>query len=172
MTLVNGILAEKAGFIYAKIECNKMSSAHGNPYMSCQCSIMPENQSNSASYYEVLEEYEFLNPQDNTIYKFSLVQIRIFTGRTHQIRLHMSSLGACVVSDRQYCQGKKMNSLISDRLFLHNFYLSFNWKGKIKHYSMGLPTDLQESLSKLTSIKKYKKINDIDSLMNKTSSLM
>lgn len=169
--LVNGILSEKKGFIYSNIECNKSQSPRGNTYILCQSTIVAESQANSASYYEVVEEYEFLNPEDNNTYNFTLVQVRIFTGRTHQIRLHMNNLGCCIVSDRSYCSGKKMNSLISNRMFLHNFYLQFTWKSSQKHYKNHLLGDLTGSLDKLTSIKKYKKIYDIDSLLNQTSNL-
>jgi 23S rRNA-/tRNA-specific pseudouridylate synthase len=171
VALVNGIISEKKGFVYSNIDCNKAQSQRGNTYMLCQSTVVPEAEANSASYYEVVEEYNFLNPEDNNTYQFSLVQVRIFTGRTHQIRLHMSNLGCCIVSDRNYCSGKRMNSLISNRLFLHNFYLQFIWKGTQKHYSNGLPADLAESLAKLKSIKKYKKIQDIDELLKTTSNL-
>ena len=35
---------------------------------------------------------------------FSLIEARIFTGRTHQIRIHLSHLGHPVVGDDWYCQ--------------------------------------------------------------------
>lgn len=171
LALVNGVLSDKKGFVYSNIECNKLKSPRGNPYILCISTIVSESEANSASYYEVVEEYTYVNPDDNITYQFSLVQVRIFTGRTHQIRLHMSNLGCCIVSDRNYCSGKKMNSQISNRLFLHNFYLQFLWKGIQKHYNNGLPSDLVNSLAKLKSVKKYKKIQDIDTLINQKSSL-
>jgi 23S rRNA pseudouridine1911/1915/1917 synthase len=37
---------------------------------------------------------------------FSLVHFRIFTGRTHQIRVHMQSIGHSIVCDELYGDGK------------------------------------------------------------------
>ncbi len=63
-----------------------------------------------------------------TIYKpiktsedFSYIEVRIKTGRTHQIRVHMSHIGHPIVGDRIY--GKKSDN--TDRLMLHAFKLSF-----------------------------------------------
>lgn len=165
VTLVNGILTNKSGYIYTLIECQIQKSKNNTPFLYCQSLDAEEGDINSASYYEVVEEYEYLNPEDNKTYTFSLVQVRIFTGRTHQIRLHMNSIGHCVVSDRTYCVDKQMNSQIADRLFLHNFYLSFKWSDETKEYNMGLPPDLQSALDKLKSVKKYKKLQDVKQLL-------
>jgi 23S rRNA pseudouridine1911/1915/1917 synthase len=37
---------------------------------------------------------------------YSLVQFQIFTGRTHQIRVHMQSIGNSIVCDELYGDGK------------------------------------------------------------------
>jgi 23S rRNA pseudouridine1911/1915/1917 synthase len=48
------------------------------------------------SHYKVLER--FASPYG----KFALVEVKIETGRTHQIRVHMSSIGHAVVGDTLY----------------------------------------------------------------------
>jgi 23S rRNA-/tRNA-specific pseudouridylate synthase len=171
VALVNGIIENKKGFIYSDIQCKVMKTQNGTPFTSCRSTLVTENAANSASYYEVVEEYEYYSSEDKKVYKFSLVQVKIFTGRTHQIRLHMSNMGTCIVADRNYCHGMSMNKEISCRLFLHNFYLKFNWKGECRDYKIGLPPDLAQSVSLLVSVKKYKDLNDIDSLLDKTSAL-
>lgn len=47
----------------------------------------------------------------------SLVEARLFTGRTHQIRLHLSHLGAPLVGDRRY------GGPAAERLCLHAVHL-------------------------------------------------
>ena len=50
----------------------------------------------AVTHYEVRERIE--SPYG----KFALVDVRIETGRTHQIRVHMSSMGHPVVGDTLY----------------------------------------------------------------------
>lgn len=48
----------------------------------------------------------------------SILQVRIFTGRTHQIRVHLSHINHPILGDALY--GKK-----GENLFLHCYYISF-----------------------------------------------
>lgn len=53
---------------------------------------------------------------------YSLLEIELITGRTHQIRSHLSSLGYPIIGDRKY--GKlKINSIFKDRYKLNNQWL-------------------------------------------------
>lgn len=65
------------------------------------------------------------------------------TGRTHQLRVHLASMGFPIVGDTVY-GGEK-----APRLFLHATYLSFRLKGEERAYSSPLPEDLTKILSKL-----------------------
>lgn len=51
---------------------------------------------------EAVSHYHMLERLDSAYGKFSLLEVRIETGRTHQIRVHLSSLGHPVVGDTLY----------------------------------------------------------------------
>jgi 23S rRNA pseudouridine1911/1915/1917 synthase len=73
----------------------------------------------------------------------------LHTGRTHQIRVHFSSLGFPLVGDSLY-GGKKAGKLGLKRQFLHASKIEVQLPNKewVEAESK-LPHDLQEILSKL-----------------------
>ena len=82
---------------------------------------------------------------------FTLVEIEIETGRTHQIRLHAASIGHAVAGDRKYNNNnsREINKSIGlKRIFLHAYYLSFYYEEKYE-FILDLPDDLKEVLSNL-----------------------
>lgn len=81
---------------------------------------------------------------------FSLLDIKTITGRTHQIRVHMSASGHPIAGDKRY-GSKKRKSSVTQRLFLHAYYLSFMHpeSGKRQEFTVPLPYDLQAILEKI-----------------------
>lgn len=67
----------------------------------------------------------------------SLVEVRIFTGRTHQIRVHMSHIGHPLAGDEMYGGAKK---LPAPRQMLHA------WKLTLPHPDTGEPLSLEAPL--------------------------
>lgn len=51
---------------------------------------------------EAVSHWHVLQRMDSPYGKFALVEVKIDTGRTHQIRVHMSSIGHAVVGDTLY----------------------------------------------------------------------
>lgn len=68
--------------------------------------------------YERLDSFTI----DNVVY--SLVKVRIFTGRTHQIRVHMASIGHPVVGDPLYYTNRKL-AVYKGGLLLQSRHLEF-----------------------------------------------
>jgi len=85
----------------------------------------------------------------------ALVRCRIHTGRTHQIRVHMKSLGHAVLGDEVY--GWKQNPAmpVPPRIMLHAEHLVFTHpvSGKIMDLTAPLPTDFKKLLAALKKLK-------------------
>ena len=73
--------------------------------------------------YKVVKNFEVFGP-DEKVQDFSLVEVSPKTGRTHQIRIHMASVGHPVVGDKLY-GGKNTAPFELDRQFLHAASLEF-----------------------------------------------
>jgi len=83
----------------------------------------------------------------------SLVRIRIETGRTHQIRVHMAYLGHSVVGDQQYGRPRRdvLPGPVPDRQMLHAARLSFIHPatGKALTFEAPLPEDMSKLVNAL-----------------------
>jgi len=79
----------------------------------------------------------------------TLLEVHILTGRTHQIRIHMSFLGCPVVGDSTY--GRRKASLEVDRMFLHAGRLGILIPGadEKRWFEAELPEELEEVLARL-----------------------
>ncbi len=90
----------------------------------------------AVTHYEVQQRYK----------AHTLVECRLVTGRTHQIRVHLSSIGHALASDRRY-GGRQLGDL--DRHFLHAARLGFAHpvSGKRLEFSSPLPSDLTAALT-------------------------
>ena len=77
-----------------------------------------------------------------------LVAARLHTGRTHQIRVHLSSIGRHILADELYGYRGAIN--MKDRIFLHAFRLYFTHpaSGKRMEIKAPLPEDMNTYLKK------------------------
>ena len=94
---------------------------------------------------EALTEFKVLQRYDGYTY----VELKIKTGRTHQIRVHMSEIGYPIVGDTVYSNGK--NSFNVTGQMLHAKVLEFRHPttGKTMRFEAPLPEYFKEILKKL-----------------------
>ncbi len=120
-----------------------------DPHVRTRMCVSPKGR-DAITLYRVLEYFE---RED-----ISLVEVRILTGRTHQIRVHMGYLGHPVVGDQVY--GGNRNScsspilpLLIKRQMLHSWSLEFPHprKHRTLRFTSPVPLDFYRVLLQLLS---------------------
>lgn len=127
IAITDGILQEKSGVIDLPI-ARKVGSI--------MLREVSEEGQKAVTYYEVIKEIQE---------KYSLIKLELGTGRTHQIRVHLSYLKAPILGDTLY--GKQTNLIA--RQALHAYKLSFTHpitQDKIE-ISSQMPKDIFELLN-------------------------
>lgn len=102
--------------------------------------VVDERGQRSITHYKVVEEFS----------DSSLVECKLETGRTHQIRVHLSYLGHPIYGDVLYGDGDNEGDLI-ERQALHAYGLDFKSPRTEKELSLraDLPDDMKELIDKL-----------------------
>ena len=158
--LVQGALERERGTINA--------SVGRDPLRRTRMTAQPnENARTAVSHYEVVRRLV------TRFGKFTLVRVRIETGRTHQIRVHMASIGHPVVGDTLYGGAGQLTDQVAaqaaqsraarrksepevlrlGRNFLHAAKLEFAHPvtGKLLQLEAPLPEELEKFLERLES---------------------
>jgi len=130
--LIEGNLAYKNGKIDAPIG--------RDPKNRKKMAVRKRRSKKAISRFKIIEEFK----------THTLVEVKIETGRTHQIRVHFSYLGHPVVGDKKY--GSK-NTLNAKRQLLHARKLAVKHPttGKKIVFEAELKDDFKEILNKLRS---------------------
>lgn len=83
--------------------------------------------------------------------KYTLLRLSLVTGRTHQIRVHLSYINHPIIGDNVYCKGSS-GDLGLTRPFLHAYHLRFKHPvtGKTLDFESELPDDLERALTKIS----------------------
>ena len=105
---------------------------------------------------EAITHYSVQKRIDSKFGKFTLIELRIDTGRTHQIRVHLASLRHPVVGDTLYgapreIKPKNEAAISLPRNFLHAAALRLQHprSGKVLSFARPLPQELQDFLEKI-----------------------
>ena len=111
-----------------------------NPHDRKKMSAKPTSGRPAVTHYETVRKFP----------EASFLRIRIETGRTHQIRVHMAHIGHPVIGDTQYGRARKTNRPIhAARQMLHAEQLAFAHPitGKTLEFTAPIPGDMQTLLN-------------------------
>lgn len=99
------------------------------------------NSKSAITHFKVLERYK----------RATLIELKLETGRTHQIRVHMDYIGHPVVNDPMYGRRKVINDYGQ---MLHAQYLGFNHPitGKFMEFSVPPEKEFMEILEKFKNL--------------------
>jgi 23S rRNA pseudouridine1911/1915/1917 synthase len=91
-----------------------------------------------------ITHYKVLKQKEN----WALLEVTPKTGRTHQIRVHLTSIGYPIVGDKIY-QLKNKESLKCQRQLLHALELYFELYGQKYAFKAELPEDFRQFISNI-----------------------
>jgi 23S rRNA pseudouridine1911/1915/1917 synthase len=136
-------------------DCGSIESAIGRHVSDRKkMSIHTRSGRTAITHWQVLETFSGL----------SLVQAQLETGRTHQVRVHLSSINHPVVGDDLYGGDKKIKQLTAKRVLdlvrsvkrplLHAFHLTFRHPatGADMAFEASMPEDFSSILASLRSL--------------------
>jgi len=109
-----------------------------DPSNRTRMAVTKKNSKRAVTYFEVLKKTE----------NYSYVKLKIETGRTHQIRVHLAYLGYPIIGDQKYAETPvlKINNLKVKRQMLHCSNLGFYHpiKGDWMEFEADLASDFLE----------------------------
>lgn len=133
LALVIGKFKDKMGIIAKSIS---RSRKRGNSQTTTPIGKRRE----AITRYEVIKEFP----------NYTLLEVVPKTGRTHQIRVHLASIGHPIAGDEKYKFKRQLCPRNLKRQFLHATYLKFQMpNGEIKEFHSGLPTDLKTVINSM-----------------------
>ncbi len=98
---------------------------------------------------EAVTEYTISKIWHTPTGTFTMLDVKIFTGRTHQIRVHFSSMGNPVIGDQIY--SKKWEKYRVPYLLLASTYLAFRHPatGERMEFSLDIPAHMKDFIERL-----------------------
>lgn len=134
IALVRGIISESNG------EINMPIGRH--PTDRKKMAVVKDGK-NAITRFKVLKRYEK---------GYTLVEIDLKTGRTHQIRVHFSHIGHPVVGDDVYSNGKNEFGVTSQMLHAHRISFTHPTKNELVEFVAPTPQEFQDVLDELDKL--------------------
>ena len=135
------------------IECNIGRSQHNRLKMACT----------ETGKYAKTQFSSLLPSEDETT---QLVACKLFTGRTHQIRVHLESINRHILGDHIYALAPKQEK--SERVLLHAYIIYFIHPTTKKQVSFVANLDdvMQEYINKKFNSEQINEVMDTDYILN------
>lgn len=127
------------------------------PKSQCVINSTRKDKSKPATLKEAITLYSTIETYEH----FSILDCNLYTGRTHQIRLHLGHAGCGIVGDKLYGKNRAIRKLLSekhlqdieefDRNALHAYRLQFTHPDtqQVIDVSSQMPSDISELIKKL-----------------------
>lgn len=128
IALVEGVIKEDEGIV------DKPLGRH--PKDRIKFSVV-NNGKNAITHYKVLQRFN----------KYTLIQCKLETGRTHQIRVHMAHIGHPLVGDPVYGYKKQRFKLHGQMLHAQTLGFIHPTKGEYVEFSAPIPKSFDEVIS-------------------------
>lgn len=142
------VLAAKSRTAAGRLERQREAGSLTKTYLAVCCGVppemegeicaplkaSPENRSRmlvsedgkyARTWYRVLRSWEKNDECGEASWKYSLVRLRLETGRMHQIRVHMAYIGCPLLGDPIYADAANRKPPLIDRTALHAAELKF-----------------------------------------------
>lgn len=100
-----------------------------------------KNGKRAITHFKVIKRYD----------NYTLLDIKIDTGRTHQIRVHMAEIGHPVVGDLVYSNGKNEFGVVGQMLHARSLDFKHPVTGKNMHLEAPLPQYFVDIIDKLNT---------------------
>ena len=131
LTIVHGNLREDTGTVNAPIG--------RHPIDRKQMAVVEKNGKPAVTHFHVLERFG----------KYTFLECKLETGRTHQIRVHLAYIGHPVIADPKYSRSKVPFAIAGQALHSANLRLKHPSTGEGMVFTAPLPADMEKILHKL-----------------------
>ena len=135
LAIVHGVIADNAGII---------NGAIGRDKFDRKKMAVTFDGKRAVTEFKVLERFK----------NFTYVECKLQTGRTHQIRVHMTEIGHPLVGDEKYTARKNIFEIKGQALHSHTLSLTHPVTGERMNFTASLPDDMKNILDYLRENKK------------------
>ena len=130
LAIVHGVINDNAGII---------SGAIGRDKFDRKKMAVTADGKRAVTEFKVLERFK----------NFTYVECKLQTGRTHQIRVHMTEIGHPLVGDEKYTARKNIFDIKGQALHSHTLSLTHPVTGERMNFTAPLPDDMKKILDYL-----------------------